>query len=296
MKEINSPMLTITTIAKLQHSVKSWRNQGLSIAFVPTMGNLHDGHIELVRQAVERADKVVVSIFVNPTQFCVGEDFSSYPRTEQEDAAKLLAAKADLLFLPAVAEMYPQTQTVTVSVPELSAIHCGEFRSGHFDGVATVVTKLFNIVQPDMALFGEKDFQQLAVIKQLVAQLNSPVKIIPVPTIREADGLAMSSRNTYLTAEQRAMAPSLYQSLLAARDAALERTADFQFIQQQQIDFLQQKGFEVDYFSICRAVDLQAPQATDQDLVILAAAKLGKPRLIDNIYFHRNINTEVKQS
>ncbi len=295
MKEINSPMLTITTIAKLQHSVKSWRNQGLSIAFVPTMGNLHDGHIELVRQAVERADKVVVSIFVNPTQFGVGEDFSSYPRTEQEDAAKLLAAKADLLFLPAVAEMYPQTQTVTVSVPELSAIHCGEFRSGHFDGVATVVTKLLNIVQPDMALFGEKDFQQLAVIKQLVAQLNSPVKIITVPTIRETDGLAMSSRNTYLTAEQRAMAPSLYQSLLAARDAALASTADFQFIQQQQIHFLQQKGFEVDYFSICRAVDLQAAQATDQDLVILAAAKLGKPRLIDNILFCRNINTEVKQ-
>ncbi len=284
-------MLKYTTISEIQQCVKSWRSLGQSIAFVPTMGNLHAGHIELVTEAVKRADKVVVSIFVNPIQFGVGEDFSSYPRTLEQDQAKLIEAGADLLFLPAVDEMYPQSQTVTVSVPELSAIHCGEHRPGHFDGVATVVTKLFNIVQPNMAMFGEKDFQQLAVINKMTVQLNSAVKIIPVATKREPDGLALSSRNGYLTIQQRAVAPMLYQSLLAAREAVLAGETDFFTIQQQQKQFLQQAGFKVDYFSICRRDDLQAAAENDRDLVVLAAAKLGKPRLIDNIYFSRKTET-----
>lgn len=278
-------MQTINTIKNLAAVIKHWKQAGLSIAFVPTMGNLHAGHLKLVAEAQAKADKVVVSIFVNPTQFGVGEDFDSYPRTEQEDAKQLAAQNVDVLFLPSVAEMYHSQAKTVISVSGLSELHCGLSRPGHFDGVATVVCKLFNMVLPDMAFFGEKDFQQLAVIRTMARDLNIPVKIHSVATEREADGLAMSSRNGYLTPEQRHIAPKLYQTLCAARDAVLAGDAHFSQIEQQQKQALANAGFAVDYFSICNAQNLLPAQATDNELVILAAAKLGKPRLIDNIQF-----------
>jgi len=278
-------MQKVTSISVLQNQLKQWRKQGLSIAFVPTMGNLHAGHIKLVTEAKKKADKVVVSLFVNPTQFGVGEDFESYPRTELEDEKKLVNTLADLLFIPSVFEMYPGKETTTVSVAGLSSLHCGAHRAGHFDGVATVVCKLFNMVQPDMAIFGEKDFQQLAVIKKMVEDLNSPVEIIGVATQRESDGLAMSSRNGYLSEQERVIAPKLYLSLCKAREMVLQGLLNFQTIEQQQIKYLQEAGFQVDYFSICKANNLQIAVEKDDELVILAAARLGKPRLIDNVYF-----------
>lgn len=278
-------MQTINTIKNLAAVIKHWKQAGLSIAFVPTMGNLHAGHLKLVVEAKAKADKVIVSIFVNPTQFGVGEDFDSYPRTEQQDAKQLAAQEVDILFLPSVAEMYHSNAKTKVSVSGLSDLHCGLSRPCHFDGVATVVCKLFNMVQPDMAFFGEKDFQQLAIIRTMVRDLNIRIKIHSVATVREADGLAMSSRNGYLTAEQREIAPTLYQCLAAARDQILEGNSDFVLIEQQQRQNLESAGFAVDYFSICRAEDLLPAKQNDNDLVILAAAKLGKPRLIDNIQF-----------
>jgi len=280
-------MYKVTTINQLRQAVLQWRKQGLIIAFVPTMGNLHAGHIKLVSEARKKAGKVVVSIFVNPSQFGVGEDFESYPRTELADQDKLEKAGADLLFLPSVFEMYPSKAMSLVSIGKLATIHCGAYRSGHFDGVATVVTKLFNMVQPDMAFFGEKDFQQLAVIKQMVEDLNSPVVIFGVVTERESDGLAMSSRNGFLSEQQRVNAPKLYHALCQAKEAVLQGQQDLQLIENKQKQFLQQVGFEVDYFSICKAGNLQLATKNDNDLVVLAAAKLGKPRLIDNICFSK---------
>jgi pantoate--beta-alanine ligase len=278
-------MQTINTIKNLTAIIKDWKQAGLVIALVPTMGNLHAGHLKLVTEAKAKADKVVVSIFVNPTQFGVGEDFASYPRTELQDIALLEAHGADVLFLPGTEEVYhPQAQTL-VSVPRLALLHCGVSRAGHFDGVATIVCKLFNIVQPDMAFFGEKDCQQLAIIRTMVRDLNIPVEIHSAPTVREADGLAMSSRNSYLTAEQRLIAPKLYQALCAARDAVLTTNHAFTQIEQHQRQILLLAGFTVEYFSICRSSDLLPANPSDQDLVILAAARLGKPRLIDNIQF-----------
>ena len=204
------------------------------------------------------------------------------------DEDKLKKARADLLFLPSVFEIYPDKEKTTVSVGGLSAIHCGAHRAGHFDGVATIVSKLFNIVQPDMAIFGEKDFQQLTVIRQMVRDLNLPVEIFGVATERECDGLAMSSRNGYLTSEQRKEAPKLYQALCQARLAILLGGLEFQAIEKKYKKELQIAGFEVDYFSICKMADLELATKSDHDLVILAAAKLGKPRLIDNIHFSKN--------
>jgi pantoate--beta-alanine ligase len=280
-------MQKVTVVSELKKIVAKWRAQGQSIAFVPTMGNLHAGHIKLVAEARKKADKVVVSIFVNPTQFGEGEDFESYPRTEQTDQKKLKQASTDLLFLPAVFEMYPNSTTTTISVGDLAAVHCGAHRAGHFDGVATVVSKLFNMVQPDMAMFGTKDFQQLAVIRKMVQDLNIPVVIFAVVTERESDGLAMSSRNGYLTEHQRAVAPKLYQALCQAREQVLLGSLDFQAIEQQQKQDLQQVGFQVDYFSICKADNLQVATENDEQLVILVAAKLGVPRLIDNVSFSK---------
>ncbi len=280
-------MQIIRSIAELRNSVKQWRLQGESIAFVPTMGNLHDGHIKLVKQAKTAADRVVVSIFVNPTQFGEGEDYSSYPRTEAEDQVKLEVVAADLLFLPAVNEIYPDNAMTLVSAGELSNKHCGASRPGHFDGVATVVNKLFNMVQPDLAFFGEKDFQQLAIIKNMVKDLNIPVEIISVATQREADGLAMSSRNSYLTEKERLIAPELHQSLVHAREMVLSGDLVMREIESRQTKVLTDLGFVVDYFSICKANDLCIATEGDTELVILAAAKLGKPRLIDNICFSR---------
>lgn len=280
-------MQKVTSIRSFRKIIKQWQQQGQSIAFVPTMGNLHAGHIKLVKVARAKADKVVVSIFVNPTQFGEGEDFASYPRTESEDIHKLQVVSADVLFLPTVTEMYPKNTRTMVSVADLSVNHCGASRLGHFDGVATVVSKLFNMVQPDFACFGEKDFQQLSIIRQMVRDLNIPVEIIAVATERESDGLAMSSRNGYLTPEQRLVAPKLHQSLCRARERVLQGTLNISDIEQQQCLLLKESGFDVDYFSICRSDDLQPASDNDRELVILAAAKLGKPRLIDNIYFSK---------
>jgi pantoate--beta-alanine ligase len=251
-------MRVLNTVFELREAIKVWRIEGESVAFVPTMGNLHAGHLQLVSMAKKKADQVVVSIFVNPTQFGVGEDFETYPRTEREDQEKLEAENTDLLFLPSVADIYTSDAKTTVTVTGLSDLYCGASRPGHFSGVATIVCKLFNIVQPNIALFGLKDYQQLTVIKTMVRDLNIPVEIIGVDTVREPSGLAMSSRNGYLTEdEQRAQ------------------------------QFLQQAGFQPDYFSVCRSSDLKKAAAEDVDLVLLAAAKLGKTRLIDNIYFSR---------
>lgn len=281
-------MQTIYTIQTLASIIKHWKRSGLSIAFVPTMGNLHQGHLKLVDKAKSQADKIVVSIFVNPTQFCEGEDFGNYPRTEQQDISHLLTHEVDILFLPSVAEMYQSEVKTLVSVTELASLHCGATRSGHFDGVATVVCKLLNLVQPDVAWFGEKDFQQLLVIKTMVKDLNIPVCIQSVATVREADGLAMSSRNGYLTAEQRLKASVLYQTLCQARDEVITGQLTFRQIEQQQQQILQTTCFTVDYFSICNAKTLLAAKPDDNDIVILAAAKLGKARLIDNIHFKIN--------
>lgn len=285
-------MQTITTIKALRSAIRQWRQAGQSVAFVPTMGNLHQGHIQLVTTAKQKADKVIVSIFVNPAQFGVNEDFHSYPRTEQQDQQALQEHAADVLFLPSIPEMYPLTPLTNVTVKALSTSYCGESRPGHFDGVALVVCKLLNIVQPDLLLLGEKDFQQLTLIRRIIADLNIPVEVQGVATVRESDGLAMSSRNTYLSDLERSVAPMLYQSLCAARDAILSRNKLPELIIAEQCQRLQDAGFFIDYFSLCRSNDLLLANEDDQHLVLLIAAKLGATRLIDNIIFYRQA-TEI---
>ena len=282
-------MQTIKTIRALRAAIKQWRQDNQSIAFVPTMGNLHDGHIKLVETARYQADKVVVSIFVNPKQFGPNEDFASYPRTEQQDQDKLIACNTDLLFLPTEEEMYPHPLQTNISVQNLSTIHCGANRPGHFDGVAIVVCKLLNIVQPDLLLLGEKDFQQICVVRQMVADLNMPVEIQSVPTVREADGLAMSSRNSYLSTSERQLAPLLYQAISSVRDAIVAGNNDFHTLIEQQTKRLQEADFVIDYFQVCRSTDLLQATADDTELVILIAAKLGKTRLIDNVHFSQQL-------
>lgn len=282
-------MQTVTTIEALRRCIRTWRQNAQTIAFVPTMGNLHAGHLSLVQAARQQADRVVVSIFVNPTQFGPNEDFASYPRTEQQDQAQLTASGTDLLFLPSADEMYPNPTQTRISVGELSTLLCGASRPGHFDGVAIVVCKLLNMVQPDILLLGEKDFQQLTVIKTMVADLNLPVVVQGVPTVRENDGLAMSSRNSYLNASERQIAPLLYQTLCNIRDAITKGRVDFQAVIDEQSQTLQNAGFLLDYLQICRKIDLRPATASDHELIILVAAKLGKTRLIDNIHFTRSV-------
>lgn len=278
-------MRTVHTIAELRAQVAAWRQAGERVAFVPTMGNLHRGHIHLVERAREQAPRTVASIFVNPTQFGPNEDFAGYPRTLAEDARQLEAAGLDLLFAPPVAEIYPRPleDMTAVTVPELSGILCGASRPTHFRGVATVVGKLFNMVQPDAALFGEKDWQQLMVIRRLVEDLNFPVEIIGVPTVRETDGLAMSSRNGYLTPQERAIAPALYATLSASAQRLRAGERDYQRLADEAKAALAAAGFRPDYFEIRRAGDLKPPSGEDTHLRILAAAWLGKARLIDNL-------------
>lgn len=263
--------------------VREWRKSASSVAFVPTMGNLHAGHLQLVREAKKYADKVIVSIFVNPTQFGLNEDFSSYPRTEQRDFELLAAENCDAVFLPSVETIYSQNAQTTVSVSQVSQNYCGASRAGHFDGVATVVCKLFNIIKPDVALFGLKDFQQFCVIQAMVRDLHLPVELVGVPTVREIDGLAMSSRNGYLNEKEREIAPTLYQIVQTARDKLLigQKIVD---VENASIANLTQAGFIVDYFNIARRVDLKQATENDHELIILAAAKLGKTRLIDNLW------------
>lgn len=278
-------MQTVDSIAALRRQLSNWRQQGKTIAFVPTMGNLHAGHLALVEQARQRADKVVVSIFVNPMQFGPNEDFERYPRTLEDDIAKLKTAAADLLFTPQVEEIYPagHAHATRVEVPGLSQGLCAEQRPGHFTGVATVVAKLFNIVQPDVALFGEKDYQQLLVVRRVVANLCFPIEVIGVATVRESDGLAMSSRNGYLDRAEREIAPKLYQALKCAAEKLKQGGFDYAALELEGMDALKTAGFEPEYFTIRDAVTLQPPTADASEVVILAAAKLGQTRLIDNL-------------
>ena len=277
-------MRTVHTVDDVRRQVSAWRQAGERVALAPTMGNLHQGHIALVERARTLAGRTVASIFVNPMQFGANEDFASYPRTLAEDSRKLEQAGLDLLFAPSAAEVYPHGMDgmTRVEVPGLSHILCGAFRPELFGGVATVVTKLFNMVQPDIAVFGEKDWQQLAVIRRMAADLNQPVEIVGVPTVREHDGLAMSSRNSYLTASERVTAPALYQTLCAAAERLRAGERNYQAIENDALAALGQAGFRPDYFQVRRADDLLAPAAGDAWLVILTAAWLGRARLIDN--------------
>lgn len=282
-------MEQVVRLSRLRARRSQWQRSGLRVGLVPTMGNLHAGHLSLVREVRSRADRVVVSIFVNPLQFGAGEDFASYPRTLERDAEMLHAAGCDLLFAPAEAEVYPrgpEGQTF-VEVPGLSDQLCGASRPGHFRGVATVVLKLFNMVQPQVAIFGEKDFQQLLVIRRLVEELDLPIEIVGAPTQREPDGLAMSSRNGYLSADERAIAPRLRAALLAAAGRLVEGVGCAE-VERETLSALAAAGFTPDYVSVRRRRDLLPPglerrAAEDRALIILAAARLGRARLIDNL-------------
>lgn len=277
-------MIRTDSIETLRSTLALWRAAGARIAFVPTMGNLHAGHLQLIEVARAQADRTVASVFVNPLQFGPNEDFARYPRTPEADCAALEGAGADLAFLPGVDAMYPRPlATLTqVSVPVLSDMLEGAHRPGHFDGVTTVVARLFNLVQPDVAVFGEKDYQQLAVIRRMVADLGWPIAVIGVPTVREPDGLAMSSRNGYLTPGQRACAPRLAQTLNEVADQLRGGERDFDALERAAAQVLNAEGFRTDYVSI-RRPDLQPAAAGDTRLVILAAAHLGATRLIDNL-------------
>jgi pantoate--beta-alanine ligase len=280
-------MQSVTELGDLRTLVSAWRASGERVGFVPTMGNLHAGHLDLVAEARRRADRCVVSIFVNPMQFGEGEDYDAYPRTLQADEVKLQAAGADLLFSPAVATIYPAgaTQQTRVEVPEISDILCGISRPGHFVGVATVVCKLFNMVQPDLAVFGEKDFQQLMVIRRMVSDLALPIEIVGKATVRETDGLAMSSRNGYLSREERRIAPSLYRTLQATASAIEGGDRDYPSLEAEAGKTLRSMGFRPDYYAIRQAGNLSVPEpgGGEGPLVILAAAYLGTTRLIDNL-------------
>lgn len=278
-------MLTVHELPGLRQWRADMRAAGNRVAFVPTMGNLHRGHFSLVEQARQAADVVVASIFVNPTQFGPNEDFASYPRTLAADEAGLAAAGCDLVFAPNVQTMYPLgvDRTVHMEVPEVSQGLCGDVRPGHFAGVATVVARLFNMVQPDTAWFGRKDFQQVLVIKRMIEDLSFPIEMCVGETIREANGLAMSSRNAYLTDAEREQAAEIYRTLSAVAES-VRAGRKLGLIETAAVDRLQGAGFRVDYVSIRRAADLSVPNDThESNLVVLAAARLGKARLIDNL-------------
>ncbi|MCY1430757.1 Pantothenate synthetase [compost metagenome] len=281
-------MNTVKTVRELRAAVARARNEGKRIGFVPTMGNLHSGHVALVAKAAQRVDFVVASIFVNPLQFGPSEDLDKYPRTLAADQEKLLEAGCQLLFAPTVEEMYPDGMGVQtrVAVPQLSEGLCGASRPGHFEGVATVVAKLFNMVQPDLAVFGQKDFQQLAVIRSLVRDLNMPIQIIGEPTVRANDGLALSSRNGYLTDEQRAIAPALYRTLSSMGEAIRQGERDYDQLVRTGLEQFAAAGFRPDYLEIRQALNLRPATTEDRDLVILAAAYLGATRLIDNLHLN----------
>ncbi len=285
--EQEKTMNTVESIKDLRQQVKEWRMQGLTIAFVPTMGNLHDGHLALVKAAHRYADKVIVSIFVNPMQFGLSEDIDNYPRTLAQDKASLIKVDTNLLFTPTADIIYPKGfgENSYVEVPNISDLYCGASRPGHFRGVATVVCKLFNLVQPDVACFGSKDYQQLQVIKTMVEDLSMPVDIIPVEIIREKSGLAMSSRNGYLTLEELATAPALYKTLqwLSEQLCESHQPRDYAALVMQACERIDNAGLKTDYINLCHAQTLAPVEPNDKDIVILAAAYLGKARLIDNL-------------
>jgi pantoate--beta-alanine ligase len=282
-------METVTTIAGVRERVRAWHKEGLRVAFVPTMGNLHPGHVSLIEAAREHGDRFISSIFVNPMQFGPNEDFAHYPRTPTQDERMLAEAGCNLMFMPDVAEIYPNgaERATRIDVPGLSRILCGEFRPGHFEGVATIVAKLFHIVEPDVAVFGEKDFQQLTVIRRMVADLCIPVRIIGAPTVRDADGLAMSSRNQYLTPQERSSAPKIHEILTATAKRLQAGDNEFASMERAGCQALESAGFRPDYFAVRQAVDLSAPKSDTSHLVVLTAARLGKARLIDNVQVKR---------
>ena len=269
----------------LRDTLRIWRRAGEHIALVPTMGNLHEGHLSLLALAREHAERVVVTIFVNPTQFGEDEDFERYPRTLERDKRHLKRANVDILFLPSVETIYPFGTDVatSVTVPVLTEEFCGLQRPGHFDGVTSVVSRLFSIVQPDVAVFGQKDYQQQLIIRRMVDDMHLPVEIISGPTQRDKDGLALSSRNQYLTEEERKVAPQLYLTLQEIGKELQSGNDDYSALEQRGSNELQAHGFTVDYVSIRRAENLGEPDRDTDRLVVLTAAQLGKARLIDNL-------------
>ncbi|MFP5349561.1 MAG: pantoate--beta-alanine ligase [Gammaproteobacteria bacterium] len=283
-------MIEARRVAELRAYLAHMRERRQRLALVPTMGNLHAGHVRLFTEARRHADAVIASIYVNPLQFGANEDFGTYPRTPVEDREALLAANVDLLFMPEDADIYPRgpAAQTTVEVPGISDVLCGAYRPGHFRGVTTVVNRLFNVIAPEVALFGKKDYQQWLVIRMMVADLGLPIEIVGVDTVRETDGLALSSRNRYLNAAERAQAPMLYQTLQQAarrvRAGAAPASAETEAA-----DALRQGGFRPEYVSVRRAADLGEPRADERELVVLAAAWLGRTRLIDNVEFTRAI-------
>lgn len=271
-------MQLIHTVSELRARLANEK----AIAFVPTMGNLHEGHLELVRIARQRGSCVVVSIFVNPLQFGPNEDFDKYPRTLEADCAKLQGL-ADVVFAPSVGEMYPEKQTVYVEPPPIASELCGAFRPGHFRGMATVVLKLFNLVQPQVAIFGKKDYQQLAIIRQMVTQFNLPIEVVGAETARAPDGLALSSRNQYLSGEERTKAVFLSQILRKTRDSLIAGEVEYAGLEKEAGAALAKQGWQVEYVSVRNQADLGVPARGERKLVVLAAARLGATRLIDNL-------------
>jgi len=278
-------MNTVHTIEALRNVVQQQKRNGKKIVFVPTMGNLHEGHIELVSQGLKQGDFVITSIFVNPLQFGANEDLDSYPKTLKQDQEKLAAAGNHLVFAPSASEIYPtgMDDQSKVIVPNITDLHCGDSRPGHFTGVSTVVTMLFNMVQPDVAVFGEKDFQQLAVIRKMVKDLFMPIEILGVPTVREKDGLAKSSRNGYLNAEERSIAPKLRQILNSTAQKIREGQRDFTSLTAEAQEQLEKNQFKNDYFNIVDTETLKPASEKTLSIIILAAAFMGTTRLIDNI-------------
>jgi pantoate--beta-alanine ligase len=283
-------METVTTIAAVRARARAWHAAGLRVGFVPTMGNLHAGHLSLLAAARYRADRVVASIFVNPLQFGPSEDFARYPRTPVEDSRLLVEGHCDLLFTPSVEEIYPDggTQATLVCVRGLSEILCGQFRPGHFEGVATVVARLFGIVLPEVAVFGEKDYQQFMIVRRMALDLALPLEVVGAPTVRASDGLALSSRNRYLSAEERARAPAIHQALREAAQAIDAGQRDYAQLERAGREALERAGMRVDYFSIRCASDLAEPRGDQNDLIVLTAARLGRARLIDNMRARRS--------
>ena len=278
-------MKVIESKEELREQLAEWRQEGEHIAIVPTMGNLHAGHISLVEIAREHAERVVVTLFVNPTQFGEGEDFEDYPRTLERDTRRLKKAGADVLFAPGADAIYPfgLENATSVSVPVLTENFCGSFRPGHFDGVTSVVARFFAIVQPDVAVFGQKDFQQQLVIRRMTEDLSLPIAVIAAPTIREDDGLAMSSRNSYLSDSERSIAPELYRVLRSIGDDLQNGNRDYEALETRADAALRQAGLEPEYVAVRRALDLSVPDRDCDELVVLAAVRLGKARLIDNV-------------
>lgn len=278
-------MIVVHNKQELAEQIAEWRLHDEHVALVPTMGNLHAGHLALVDLAREHAERVVVSIFVNPTQFGEGEDFDEYPRTLERDKRRLKKTSADLIFAPDVETMYPfgLEKATRVSVPGLTEHFCGASRPGHFDGVTTVVARLFSLVLPDVAIFGQKDYQQQLIIRHMTEDLNLPINIITGETVRADDGLALSSRNSYLSEEERAVAPVLYETLRATGQELQNGRRNFAELEAAAFEKLNDAGFEVEYYSIRRALNLEVPNRDCDDLVVLVAARLGAARLIDNI-------------